>query len=353
MNVISFLLYPFSLLYGGTMLVRNKLYDQKLFTSAHFKVPVISIGNLTVGGTGKTPHVEYLLRLLHYKKVATLSRGYKRKSTGYLLANASATVESLGDEPFQYYLDYPAVRVAVAGNRAIGITRLLAQFPDLEAIILDDAYQHRRVTPSLNILLTDYSRLFYQDLVLPAGRLREFAVGANRADAIIVTKCPGTISQEQTLKIKKQVVSRANKPIPVFFTFYEYGKLVPCFQSSSVSKKVLLITAIANAKPLLNYLQQQAYDLLHHYAFPDHHAYTESEVAKIFADWQRYSHNNSVVIITTRKDAVKLMAPKLKPFWKTAPLFYLPIRVAFVKDQQDFDAFILNHVASKSKPENN
>ncbi len=335
------------------MWVRNKLYDQKIFASVNFEVPVISLGNLTVGGTGKTPHVEYLLRLLNTKKAATLSRGYKRKTKGYLLADASANAGSLGDEPFQYYLDYPAVRVAVAENRALGIARLLQQFPDLEVVILDDAYQHRGVKPSLNILLTDYARLFYQDLVLPAGRLREFSSGANRADAIIITKCPGSMTVEQSGKIKKTVSSYAGDQVPVYFTGYAYGKLVPCFQDQPVSKKVLLITAIAQAAPLEQYLREQAYEILHHYQYPDHHTYTESEIQKIFADWQRYSQNYPVTIITTRKDAVKLTAPALKSVWKTAPLFYLPIQVAFMQDQADFDALILNHVASMSNPENN
>ena len=335
------------------MQVRNKLYDQKYFASIYFNVPVISIGNLTVGGTGKTPHVEYLLRLLHHKKVATLSRGYKRKTKGYVLADSSATADSLGDEPLQYYLDYPAVRVAVAENRAKGIKQLIRQFPELDVLILDDAYQHRGVKPSLNILLTDYARLFYQDYVLPAGRLREFPSGANRADVIVVTKCPDAINPEELEKIKKTVTSYADKQVPVYFTSYNYGKLVPCFQSQPVSKKVLLITAIANATPLIHFLEEQAYEILQHYQFPDHFAYTAVEVQKIFKDWQRYSQSYPVTIITTRKDAVKLSAPDLGSFWKTAPLFYLPIQVTFIQDQADFDALILKHLASKSKPENN
>ncbi|QNF35239.1 tetraacyldisaccharide 4'-kinase [Adhaeribacter swui] len=353
MKVIARLLYPFSLLYGGVMRVRNTLYDQNFLKSNHFTVPVISIGNLTVGGTGKTPHVEYLLRLLNHKKTATLSRGYKRKIKGYILADASASAESLGDEPYQYYLDYPQVTVAVSEDRALGIKNLLDQKPDLDVIVLDDAFQHRGVTPSLNILLTDYARLFYQDLVLPAGRLREFPAGANRADVIIVTKCPEFIANAEMQKIKKLAVSYAQKEIPVFFTRYQYGNLVPCIAKQPVSNQILVITAIANAKPLIGYLQDQGYQVLHHYQFPDHHAFTKSDLKKIFADWQRYSQNNPVTIITTRKDAVKLANLITAPNWQNVPLFYLPIKVAFIKDQEDFDALILNHIANQSKPENN
>jgi len=353
MQVTRILLYPFSLLYGTIMAVRNSLYDRRYFTSTSFALPVISIGNLTVGGTGKTPHVEYLLRLLRNKKVATLSRGYKRQSKGYVLANASASAATLGDEPFQYYQDFPGVTVAVSEDRAAGIQQLLLREPSLEAIILDDAYQHRGVVPSLNILLTDYARLFYEDLVLPAGRLREFPVNANRADAIVVTKCARDILPEQMEKIKIAIYRFVSKSVPVFFTRYEYATPVACGLKEPISRSVLLITAIANPQPLEQYLLDQGYQVLQHYRFPDHHAYTAAEMQKIFSEWQRYSQKAAVSIVTTRKDAVKLTEPGLAAIWRTLPFFYLPVRVVFVQDQFEFDALILNHLASKSKPENN
>lgn len=353
MKVTSFLLYPFSLIYGSIMRVRNKLYDEQYFSATTFPMPIINIGNLTVGGTGKTPHVEYLLRLLKEKKVATLSRGYKRKTKGYVLADSSASAATLGDEPYQYFLDFPEVTVAVSENRALGIEHLLSRNPELDAIILDDAYQHRGVKPSLNILLTDYHRLFYQDLVLPAGRLREFPTGADRADVIIVTKCPASLPRENKLNLKKAIAPFAGNQVPVFFTRYNYGDLVPCSKSTTGSSQILLVTAIANAKPLVDYLLEQEYLILHHYQFPDHHAFTETELQKIFLDWQRYSQNNPVTVITTRKDAVKLMEPALATITQAMPLFYIPIQVTFLEDQSDFDALIINHLASKSKPENN
>ncbi|QMU28285.1 tetraacyldisaccharide 4'-kinase [Adhaeribacter radiodurans] len=347
MNVSQFLLYPFSLLYGAVMAVRNQLYDQQYFSATKFPMPVISVGNLTVGGTGKTPHVEYLLRLLSNKKVATLSRGYKRQTKGYLLADTSASAATLGDEPFQYFLDFPATTVAVAENRVIGIKHLLQQQPDLEVIILDDAFQHRPVQPSLNILLTDYSRLFYKDSVLPAGRLREFPKGANRADAVVVTKCQTALPQEKMKIIRQAIIQTAGKTVPVFFTRYEYGTPVACSANVKFTPAVLLITAIAQPQPLEEYLQQQGYQILHHYRFPDHHAYTEKDIQKILSDWQRYALDKPVSVLTTRKDAVKLVEPKLAAIWQTMPLFYIPVKVNFLIDQINFDNLILNHVAGK------
>ncbi|PSR53159.1 tetraacyldisaccharide 4'-kinase [Adhaeribacter arboris] len=347
MNVSQFLLYPFSLLYGAVMAVRNQLYDRRYFSTTQFRIPVISVGNLTVGGTGKTPHVEYLLRLLADKKLATLSRGYKRQTKGFWLANSSSSAATLGDEPFQYYLDFPQVSVAVAEDRVSGIAQLLQSQPDLEVIILDDAFQHRKVCPSFNILLTDYSRLFFQDYVLPAGRLREFPQGAARADAVVVTKCPIFLPKEEVHTIQKTIKHYVNKPVPVFFTHYVYGKPVACSSHTQQATAILLVTAIAQPKPLKEYLQQQGYEILHHYQFPDHHAYTIKDLEKILSDWRRYAQDKPVSVITTRKDAVKLIEPNLAAIWKTIPLFYIPVKVNFVKDQIGFNALILNHVAGK------
>ncbi|MDQ3290641.1 MAG: tetraacyldisaccharide 4'-kinase [Bacteroidota bacterium] len=347
MNVSQFLLYPFSLLYGAVMAVRNQLYDQQYFSATQFSIPVISIGNLTVGGTGKTPHVEYLLRLLADKKRATLSRGYKRQTKGYLLADASSSAATLGDEPFQYFLDFPEVTVAVSEDRVNGIEQLLQHKPDLDVIILDDAFQHRRVRPSFNILLTDFSRLFYQDLVLPAGRLREFPKGVARADAVLVTKCKDYLPKEKINVIRRAINKAAGKSVPVFFTRYDYGEPVACSIKTQITTSIILITAIAQPQPFVEYVQKQGYQVLHHYRFPDHHAYTVKDLQKILSDWQRYSQDKPVSVITTRKDAVKLIEPELKGIWQTVPLFYIPVKVTFVEDQSGFDALILNHVADK------
>ncbi|MDQ4139751.1 MAG: tetraacyldisaccharide 4'-kinase [Bacteroidota bacterium] len=347
MNVSQFLLYPFSLLYGAVMAVRNQLYDRQYFSATQFSIPVISIGNLTVGGTGKTPHVEYLLRLLANKKLATLSRGYKRQTKGFLLADSSSSAAKLGDEPFQYYLDFPKVTVAVSEDRVHGIKQLLQYKPDLDVIILDDAFQHRKVRPSLNILLSDYSRLFYQDYVLPAGRLREFPRGAARADAVVVTKCPASLPKEKAEVIKKAIQQSGGKSLPVFFTNYLYDEPVACSAYTQKATSILLVTAIAQHRPLIDYLQQQGYQILHHYQFPDHHAYTTKDLQKILSDWQRYAQDKPVSVFTTRKDAVKLIEPGLTAIWQTVPLFYIPVKVNFVEDQSGFNNLILNHVAGK------
>ena len=353
MTVAQVMLYPFSLFYGVVMGLRNQLYDQRYFKASNFSIPVINIGNLTVGGTGKTPHVEYVLSLLRNKKVATLSRGYKRATKGFVLADQNASAATLGDEPFQYYQDFPGVRVAVSENRAVGIKRLLEHQPDLEVIVLDDAFQHRSIVPSLNILLTDYYRLFYKDLVLPAGRLREFPIGAGRADIIVVTKCPGKVGASQQATIKQAINKAANKKLPVFFTKYEYGNPISCGPNKPVTTKILLVTAIANPQPLEKYLNEQGFTILHQYQFADHYSYTANDVKKIYSDWQRYARNQEVVIFTTRKDATKLWQPEFISIWQQAPLFIIPVKVTFLENQAGFDSLILNHVADRSKPEIN
>lgn len=353
MTVGQLILYPFSLLYGGIMAVRNRLYDAQQFRSEQFSLPVISIGNLTVGGTGKTPHVEYILRLLRGKKLATLSRGYQRQTKGYILADATANAATLGDEPYQYFQDFPEVTVAVSENRAVGIQQLLKDQPDLDAIILDDAYQHRGVTPSLNILLTDYRRLFYQDLVLPAGRLREFPGGAARADVVIVTKCDPTLDAARKESICTAVNRAANRQIPVYFTRYDYGAPVNLSQPQEPAPRILLVTAIANPAPLVQYLQQAGYQILEHFRFPDHHRYTNLDLQKIYLAWQRYTGTGKVVVFTTRKDATKLTDAAFGPFFAQMPFFYIPIKVTFVENQANFDRLIINHLATRSKPEFN
>ncbi|GAB3814105.1 hypothetical protein GCM10028895_06880 [Pontibacter rugosus] len=210
------LLRPFAALYEGITRLRNYLYDQRIMQSRSFELPVIAVGNLTVGGTGKTPHVEYLLRLLQQYKVATLSRGYKRQSKGFILADAQATPSLIGDEPYQYFADFKDVKVAVCEKRVKGIEELRTKVPDLQVVVLDDAMQHRPVQPSLNMLITDINRPFYKDLVLPAGRLRESRSGANRADIIVVSKCAPGMDEQAMAQVKHQVYKYTAADVPVF-----------------------------------------------------------------------------------------------------------------------------------------
>ncbi len=337
------LLWPFSLLYGGVMQVRNKLYDQGSFASTRFDIPVIAVGNLTVGGTGKTPHVEYLLRLLHNYKTATLSRGYKRQTKGFILADAHATAQSIGDEPLQYYRDFPGVAVAVAEDRVLGVTELQKRVPDLEVVVLDDALQHRPIQPSLRLLLTDYERPFYDDLVLPAGLLREPRSGAVRADAVIVSKSPENLAQVQKEQIAARIRKYSRPDAAVFFSSFRYGAPQALGHSATFSKELILLTGIANPKPLQAYLQQHGYKILKHLAYSDHYLYTLADIQAVAALLQEEKYKNAMVF-TTRKDAVKLLADDLKDITQQLPVFEIPIQVRFLDGQETFDALILNHV---------
>lgn len=343
MKYLKRMLWPFSLLYGGVTLVRNKLYEQNIMPTRRFSLPVIAVGNLTVGGTGKTPHVEYLLRLLQSYKVATLSRGYKRQSKGFLLADSESTAEILGDEPFQYHRDFPGVAVAVSEDRVAGIEKIQQLVPVVEVVVLDDAMQHRPVQPSLNIMLTDYNRPFYEDLVLPAGLLREPRQGASRADAVIVSKCPPQLKPEQQAVIKKMIEKYAATGTPVFFSSFAYGEPVAIGLPVTLAKKVLLLTGIANAAPLKVFLQAEGYEVIHHLKYPDHHTYTQNDLQKV-QQLLLQPEFSGAHILTTRKDAVKLAGPELYKLTAKLPVFYIPIVVQFLQEQEAFDELVLQHV---------
>ncbi|WP_161887682.1 tetraacyldisaccharide 4'-kinase [Pontibacter russatus] len=343
MNYLKRMLWPFSLLYGGVTLVRNYLYDREVLPSRRFSLPVIAVGNLTVGGTGKTPHVEYLLRLLQSYKTATLSRGYKRQSKGFLLADSESTAATLGDEPFQYHRDFPGVAVAVCEDRVAGIGQLLQRVPEVEVVVLDDAMQHRPVQPSLNIMLTDYHRPFYKDWVLPAGLLREPREGAARADVVIVSKCPPQLGPEELAVIRKEVGKYAGAGTPVFFSAFAYAEPVAIGMPASRSKKVVLLTAIANAAPLAEHLKENGYEVLRHLAYPDHYTYTVQDLQKLRQLLQQPEFAGAP-ILTTRKDAVKLEGPALAALTAELPVSYIPVVVRFIQGQEAFDQLVLRHV---------
>ena len=334
------LLFPFALLYGGIMLLRNFLYDQRFFKSEKFNLPVISVGNLTVGGTGKTPHVEFLLRLLKNYKTATLSRGYKRTTTGFVLANPTVSAATIGDEPFQYYLDFPETIVTVCEKRAEGIHKIQELKPETEVIILDDAFQHRAVSPSLNLLITDFYRRFDTDFMLPTGLLREPRSGAKRADAVIVSKCPENLSTSEKLQLENGMKKYTKTATPVFFTTYNYSETVGFGAEKVCTKNIILATGIANAEPLKTYLLQNGYSILEHLNWPDHHHYTKADLHKMKQTWQK-SEAEKASILTTRKDAVKLMHPEFAEAVKQLPIFYLPIEVKFLEKQAEFEQMVL------------
>ncbi|HEX5170275.1 MAG TPA: tetraacyldisaccharide 4'-kinase [Cyclobacteriaceae bacterium] len=335
MFLLRVILYPFALLYDLITRIRNRLYDLGIKPSTGFDVPIISVGNLSVGGTGKTPMVEHLIRTYHQRShVATLSRGYGRKTRGVRIANSLDNASTIGDEPFQLYHKFnDTVTVAVSEDRALGIVNLLDVYPDIKLILMDDAFQHRRVKPALTILLTSFSRPFYSDLLLPAGRLRESKTGAQRADAIVVTKCPLGLSDEAMMGIEKSVRKFADKP--VFFSSIHYGNPIPFGgHFLALQDKVILVTGIANAGSLKEYVSRQ-FELVAHVEFPDHHHYTMADVQKI-----RNLVNPSTSIITTEKDMVKLDDKAFKSAIGQLPFFYLPIEMEFIKNGEDFDALV-------------
>ncbi|WP_162426400.1 tetraacyldisaccharide 4'-kinase [Pontibacter pudoricolor] len=344
MDKLKLLLWPFAALYGGVTSLRNTAYTKGWFASRKFNLPVIAVGNLTVGGTGKTPHVEYLLRLLHNYRVATLSRGYKRNTKGFVLADEKATAATIGDEPFLYHADFKEVQVAVSEKRVEGVEQLLQLKPRPEVIVLDDAMQHRAIQPSLNLLVTDYNRLFYKDHMLPAGLLREPKYGARRADAVIVSKCPATIQTSEMNSITSRVQTYTRKGTPVFFTGFRYGQPVPIGNTGQLSKHIVLLTGIANAEPLKQYLKEHHFKLLHHASFPDHYSYRSSDMVYLKEELKK--HPKDTIVLTTRKDAVKLMDASLQNYSLQLPLFYIPVEVYFQCGGDNFNELILQHVKS-------
>jgi tetraacyldisaccharide 4'-kinase len=345
---MKYLLFPLAILYDLATTVRNRLYDLGYKPSASFDIPVIVVGNLSVGGTGKTPMVEYLVRLLHPGfRIATLSRGYKRKTKGYRVLGTQDNALTAGDEPFQLFRKFDGTfPVAVGEERALAISMLLHEFPDLDAIVLDDAFQHRRVKASFNILLTDYNRPFYDDLLLPAGRLRESRSGASRADVIVVTKCPDLLTDDERMSMENEIRKYADKP--VFFSCIRYGIPLPISHSVPFSNKVVVLSGIANALSFEAYAQKH-YQVIKQYNFPDHHNFSEGDI-KTIAD---LAIREKAVVLTTEKDAGRLRSIVHQPALTLVPFFYLPIESEFLKNGEDFDEMVMNAVQVHHEPEGN
>ena len=338
MKYIRLIFLPLSVLYFVVVMLRNMLYDGGFFRSYAFKTPVIAIGNLSTGGTGKTPQAEYLIRLLKNEyQLATLSRGYKRKSKGYVLGNADSTAAELGDEPFQFHSKFPDIQVAVDANRIHGIGKLLSLAQPPQVIILDDAYQHRRVKAGFYILLTAYNDMYVDDFILPAGNLREGRSGASRADVIIVSKCPAGISRSEMDRITRKL--NPTDAQQVFFTCIDYdGRVYNGNTSLSINeiknKPKMLVAGIAKPRPFFEYLYQEG-DIRKE--FPDHHEFSEKEIAEL----QEQGSKN--IIITTEKDYMRL-----KGRIADERLFYLPIQTRFVSRGDVFDQLILDYVGNRT-----
>jgi len=336
MKTIRRVLYPFSLLYAAITAIRNLFFSKNIFTSLSFSTPIIAVGNLSVGGTGKTPQIEYLIRLLSQQslRLATISRGYKRKSKGMVVADASHTAADLGDEPFQFYTKFPDVTVVASGDRIKAITYLLHQNNCPDVILLDDAMQHRKVKAGFYIMLTAYNDFFYDDLVLPAGNLRESRFGAKRAHCIVVTKCPENLDETAKQKIRAKILRYA-PTTPIYFSKITYSNSVYNNSQSILIKELktnyILLAGIAKPEPFFNKLQTGNILTL---KYPDHHNFSAKDIDEIK---QKAAGKR---IITTEKDYMRLVNQL-----PAEQLFYLPIQATFMFDEHVyFDEQILNFV---------
>lgn len=347
-------LLPLSWLYGLGVKFRNTLFDIGVLKSRDFQIPIISVGNITVGGTGKTPHVEYLVRLLKDQfHVAVLSRGYKRKSKGFVLASTKTAMPEIGDEPYQMKQKFPKVTVAVDKNRCQGIDLLADNDKHLDVILLDDAFQHRYVKPGINILLVDYHRLIIYDKLLPAGRLREPMTGKNRADIVIVTKCPTTLKP-----MEYRVITRAMNLYPyqhLYFTTLEYDELRPMFpqtpkkmtMSQLADKNVLLLSGIASPEQMEHDLSPLSPNLVP-LTFSDHHQFKQKDIQLINETFAAMLAPK--LIITTEKDATRLQLAETLSDEVRKNLYVLPVRIKFMQEQEDnFNNQIIDYVHKNSR----
>jgi tetraacyldisaccharide 4'-kinase len=346
------LLFPFSLVYGFVIFLRNWLYDNGIFKSSGVEIPVISIGNLSTGGTGKTPHIEYLIRLLSGKyKIAVLSRGYKRQTKGFVAGNKLSSSLDIGDEPLQYVQKFDDVIVCVDEDRVHGVGEIIFRYPKVDVVLLDDAFQHRAIKPGLSILLTDYYNLYPEDYLLPSGHLREPKSAAKRADILVVTKSRRVFSP-----ITYQRLDETLKPLPhqqLYQSYIKYGGITSITKSKcQVSEKkkintIFLFAGIANSYPLEDYLKGLCVELTT-LIFPDHHRYTTKDLAKIEQTWKDIYTKNKLMV-TTEKDFMRLKNPDMWNLTVNLPLHYIPIEIDLHETgKEKFDRQILDYVA-KSK----
>lgn len=346
------LLFPFTLLYGLVVIIRNFLFNKNVFKSVSFNLPIIGVGNLSVGGTGKSPMVEYLIALLKSNyNVATVSRGYKRKTKGYALAGADTTALEIGDEPMQFHRKFPEVAVSVGEERIVAIPQLLHDRPNTDVIILDDSFQHRRIKPGFNILLTECGNLFTRDFFLPTGDLRDQRSSYKRADIIVVTKCSEELQEAEKNNIKQEL-----KPLPsqqVFFTSIFYGLpyhiTTKQVKPITLQDEVFLVCGIANPKPLKNYLVNHAKTYTELF-FSDHHIFTIDDLEEITERFAEIKSENKL-IITTEKDAVRLM--KFNGELSKLPVYVLPVQHRFLFGEgMRFDSIVNNFIKSFSRDKN-
>lgn len=336
LHLFKIILFPLIIIYRGILFLRNWLYDKGIFTSTNPNVFTINVGNITVGGTGKTPHTEYLIDLLsNIYSTTLLSRGYGRKTKGFAWANENTDATLIGDEPMQIFEKYKnKVNVAVCEKRVEGIEKIQKEKPDNQIVILDDAFQHRAIRPHLNILVSDYNRPFYSDSLLPFGRLRDLKESAKRADMVVVSKCPERISSDEKTEIENRIRRFTNPNVPIFFSKIEYCAFrnYKNVISEPSSKSFVIIEGIANAKPMFSFLEKNDFKILEKYSFQDHHTFNTETIHKII------SQNPDNQFLTTEKDFVKIR--ELLNDSEKEKFFYLPIKVKF-ENQDEFDALVL------------
>jgi tetraacyldisaccharide 4'-kinase len=345
---------PISLVYGMVTSFRNLLYDKELIQSTRFNFPVISVGNITVGGTGKTPHVEFLIELLQAKyKVAVLSRGYKRRTKGFLLASENSNSQAIGDEPFQIYQKFKNATVAVDEKRVNGIQQLKGIQPDINVVLLDDAFQHRAVNPGLKILLTDYSRLYIHDSLLPGGLLRECKSGSKRADIVVITKCPTGINDADITQLTHKLNIQSHQSL--YFSTIVYNAIKPVFNTEKQSAItdltdfiVLLVTGIVTHTPIVDHLKQQN-ALVETLSYRDHHHFTSNNYSEIE---QKFIHlqSDKKIILVTEKDAARIVSSPNFPESLKNCIYFLPIRIQFLQNKQtQFSQNVINYVETYTR----
>ena len=349
MSIKKIFLYPFAILYGVITSLRNFLFDTKVLKSKTVDIHTICVGNLAVGGTGKTPHVEYLVNLLKSEtRIAILSRGYKRKTKGFLIATETSIAEDIGDEPLQYKTKMPELIVAVDGNRLNGIKKLTESTRPPKLVILDDAFQHRSLKCELNIVISDYSNLYLTDTMMPAGTLRESKKGISRADIIVISKTPENATAIDVRNLIKDIKPLAHQSL--FFSWLKYGELYG-FQNEKESIntledlfrfRIVLFTGIGNPSPMLTYLKEYASDVKH-INYPDHHTFTLHDLSHIKQTFDTIEGGNKI-LVTTEKDAMRIKGTDLEDLTNTLPLYVLPIEVDFKDKTEDFNQTILNYV---------
>lgn len=325
LKIIQLLLLPLAFIYELILRLRNHIYDIKLVAPTSFDIPTICVGNLAFGGTGKTPHIEFLIQLLQDNfKIAVLSRGYARKTQGYVFAGENSSALLIGDEPFQIFLGHPEVAVGVCESRVLGIPNLLYDAPETNLILLDDAFQHRQLQCGLNILLTDYERPYYKDFLVPSGYLREYRGAAKRADIIIVSKCKPTLTKQEAELIKKAISPKAHQT--VFFSTMAYANPVPVFGSTQILDKnsqILAFSSIAKPESFFNYLKEQ-FAVVKHKTYPDHHLLNDREIIDLTERFELLEGQDKA-IITTVKDRSKLLSLDLPESFKKLPIYSLSI----------------------------